>query len=267
VTVRTYQSSDGVRLVYDDLGPRDGLPVVLCHGLAAQAAQFADDAAFFAGLGHRVLVPDLRGCGRSASPSPMTVTAFRIEQLADDLTRMLDDAQAGPVHWLGNSLGGIAALAMLPLGRFRTLATFGTAYSLDLPQVGGHRLISASYAVLGMRTMAAITARTTTSDKAARALIERMLNDSRPEVTSLQAGAVTRYDLIANAVAAPLPILMLRGGRDTLVNAALPATLAVMQGRPNFTLVELPAGGHCANLDARDAFRAALLKFWSAAGR
>ena len=35
-----------------------------------------------------------------------------------------------------------------------------------------------------------------------------------------------------------------------------------MRGRPNFTLVEMPEGGHCANLDATDQLRAELLRFW-----
>ena len=56
---------------------------------------------------------------------------------------------------------------------------------------------------------------------------------------------------------------MLRGARDRAVNAALGSTLSAMRGRPNFTLVELPTGGHCANLDATDAWREALLAFWS----
>ena len=67
MSAKQFTSSDGVALVYDDFGPADGAPVVLCHGLAAQALQFADDAAFLAGKGHRVLVPDLRGTGDPAS--------------------------------------------------------------------------------------------------------------------------------------------------------------------------------------------------------
>ncbi len=58
-------TDDGVRIAYDDLGPRAGVPVVLCHGLAAAGVQLAADAGYFAALGLRVLVPDLRGHGRS----------------------------------------------------------------------------------------------------------------------------------------------------------------------------------------------------------
>jgi pimeloyl-ACP methyl ester carboxylesterase len=73
---------------------------------------------------------------------------------------------------------------------------------------------------------------------------------------------LTRYDLIGEASRATLPILMLRGGRDLAVNSGLGGTIAAMRGRPNFTLVELPLGGHCANLDVPETFRTTLLQFW-----
>ena len=263
MSVRRYTSDDGISLAYGDHGPADGPPIVLCHGLAANALQFADDAAFLASKGHRVLVPDLRGHGESATP-PLTRDAFSVARLAADLIAMLDDAGVGPVHWVGNSLGGIVALEMLPAGRFRTLTTFGTAYALGLPRIGGHKLVSASHALLGAETMAVLGSRSVTTDPHARAVILEMLRQSRPAVTELLAEVLTQYDLIANGVAATLPILLLRGGRDRLVNAALGPTLKAMQGKPNFTLVELAEGGHCANLDARDAFRIALLQFLSA---
>ncbi len=262
MTRHDYRSSDGVALVYDETGPADGAVLVLCHGLAAQAAQFAADADYFAGLGYRVLAPDVRGHGRSGSPVPLAAAGFSIERLAADMIEMLDHAGAERVHWVGNSLGGIVALRLLASGRLKTLATFGTSYRIALPRIGGHHLVTAGHAVLGRTAIAALTARMTSRDPAARALIERMLLEARPEVTAMLAGVLTQYDLIAEAVASEVPILMLRGGRDGLVNAGLGPTLAAMRGRPNFRLVELPEGGHCANLDATAGFRAALVEFW-----
>jgi pimeloyl-ACP methyl ester carboxylesterase len=197
---------------------------------------------------------------------PVVAAAFSIEQLARDLIGMLDDAGVAGVHWVGNSLGGIVALEMLAAGRFRSLVTFGTLYSIRLPQIGGHRLIAAGHRLIGRDAAAALTARTTTRDPAARTLVQKMLHQVRPEVTATLAGVLTRYDLIAKGSAATLPILMLRGSEDRMVNAGLAPTLAAMRGRPNFELVDLPGGGHCANLDARDAFRKAVLAFWTRCG-
>jgi hypothetical protein len=41
VSERRFVSTDGVELVYDDLGPPRSVPIVLCHGLAAAAEQFS----------------------------------------------------------------------------------------------------------------------------------------------------------------------------------------------------------------------------------
>jgi len=257
------QTSDGVTIAYDDLGPRAGTPVVLCHGLAAAGEQLAADAAYFAGLGYRVLVPDLRGHGRSGTPAPARAEAFSIPRMAADLTDMLDHAAVGPVHWVGNSLGGILALFLLrhEAGRLRTLATFGTCYRLQLPRwVSG--LIPLSYGLAGAPLTARLGARLTTSNRQARPLLEKLLARFDPGVGRLVAANLARYDLRAEAMAARLPILLLRGGRDAAVNAALGPTLEAMRGRPGFTVVELPEGGHCANLDATAAWRAALLGFW-----
>jgi 3-oxoadipate enol-lactonase len=256
------RTDDGIAIVYDDVGPRGGVPVVICHGLAAAGEQMRADADYFATLGYRVLVPDLRGHGRSGKPAPLTRESLSIGRMAADLVAVLDHAGVPPVHWVGNSLGGILALEMLAQheARFRTLATFGTAYRLRLPRLGA--LIPLSYRLLGPGLVARVTALTTTRDKAARVLIEKLVRQNDPAVGGPLASNLARYDLIANAERAKLPILMLRGGRDGAVNAGLGPTIAAMEGRANFTLIELSEAGHCANLDATDAWRAALLEFW-----
>lgn len=261
MTERRFTASDGVGLVYDDLGA--GTPVVLCHGLAAGGAQLMADAEYFAGRGYRVLVPDLRGHGRSEKPTPISRETLSIVRLAQDLREMLDHAAVGPVHWVGNSLGGIAAVAMLPEHekRFRTLATFGTSFRLDVPDFWAP-LVPPVQALLGKRLTGWIVAQGTTKNAAARPIIRRLIEDFDPQVGLRLSQNLAHYDIIANGVAATLPMLMLRGGEDRLINAALGPTLAAMIPRPNFTLVEVPEGGHCMNLDAADVVRRELEGFW-----
>ena len=258
-----FLTDDNVTLVYDDLGPRDGIPVVLCHALSLAGAQLAADAAFFAGRGYRVLVPDVRGHGRSGRPSPMTAAGFSITRMANDLVAMLDHAEAPPVHWVGNSLGGILALELLAKheARLRTLATFGTVYALALPRWTALS-IPWAHAVFGRKFYARMAARGMTWDAAGRLLIANIVERFDPHVGRLAAHNLASYDLIASARAAQLPILMLRGGRDPQANVVLGPTLRAMRGRPNFTLVEVPEGGHCANLDATEQVRMELLRFW-----
>jgi pimeloyl-ACP methyl ester carboxylesterase len=262
VVEKRYTASDGTGLVYDDLGA--GTPIVLCHGLAAGGAQLFADAEYFAGRGYRVLVPDLRGHGRSDKPNPISRETLSVARLAQDLREMLDHAGVGPVHWVGNSLGGIVVVAMLPEheARFRTLATFGTSYRLSVPDFWAP-VVPPIQALLGKRLTGWLVAQGTTRNLAARPIIRQLIEQFDPQVGLALSRNLANYDVIANGVAATLPILMLRGGEDRLINAALGPTLAVMTGRPNFTLVDVPEGGHCANLDAPDDVRRELEAFWA----
>ena len=55
---------DGVRLAYDDVGRRDGVPLVFIHGWTANRHRWDDQLGHFAGR-YRVISLDLRGHGDS----------------------------------------------------------------------------------------------------------------------------------------------------------------------------------------------------------
>lgn len=264
-THKTAHAADGTPIAYDDFGPRDGVPVVLVHGLCASARQFADDAAYFAARGFRVLTPDVRGHGRSGRPASLDPALYTIPILADDMLAVLDHAGVGPVHWVGNSLGGIVALDLIGRvpERFRTLATFGTAHRLNLPQLAA-TAIPLAYRLLGRSLAAGVTGWTTGHTPHARKVVAEMIAAFTPEAGEAIALNVRRYDLLPQALAHGGPLLLLRGDKDHAVNRALAGSLKALDGRANFRRVDLKGGGHCANLDRPDAFRAALETFWSA---
>lgn len=183
--------------------------------------------------------------------------------MAADLVGMLDHAEIGPVHWVGNSLGGILALAMLAgeADRFASLSLFGTCFSLNLPAAAAP-VFPLLYSTLGPRLLAAITARNTTRHKPARPLIAAMAQAFDPRVGAAITRHIRRYDLLADALAFAGPLHILVGGRDTAVNLALNPALRRIGPRPNWTVTHLSEGGHCANLDATEAWRHALVGFW-----
>lgn len=261
--LRQIETDDGISIAYGDFGPADGETVVLCHGLCASGRQFEADAAYYAGLGYRVIVPDLRGHGHSGQPADVAPERFTIPRLARDMLAVLDDAGANAVNWVGNSLGGIVALEMLALarGRFRSFATFGTSYRLELPAfVPG--IFPFIYGAFGRGIVSGVTARVTTDDVCGRTLVAEMLRDFDPRTGQAVAANVRSYDLIDRALSYDGPILMIRGGRDRAVNAALGRTLKAMEGRANFRRVDLKAAAHCANLDAPGEVRDTLVGFW-----
>lgn len=249
---------------YFALGPEDGRPVMLVHGLCAHGLQFVEDARHFAGQGFRVIVPDLRGHGRSVAPPNAQFEDFGIGRLAGDLVAILDHAGVDTIDYVGNSLGGILALSLARSNpeRLRSIATFGTAYALDLPK---------AVVPLGRWTerlaarplLASVGALTTSTHAHARPVIRAMLA-SFDSHAMLSIGAHVRaYDLIGAARAFERPILMIRGDEDRLVNRALPRTIAAMAGAPHFSLADIRRAGHCANLDQPASVRSELIAFWS----
>ena len=264
-TQHSFDAADGTRLAYRAFGDPGAAPVVLCHGLGANCRQFLADAAFFASHGYRVLVPDLRGHGASASPPGYPETGFTIAVMAQDMVTLLDHAGAERVHWVGNSLGGIVALHMLDRygPRFATLTTFGMSYSLDLPAISAPAVVWL-YRLFGASRLARLTAAGTTRHRPSRPLVADMLAGFDPQVGRAVSSQVRRYDLTANALAHAGPMLVLVGGHDSAVNRRLRPALAQIGPRPNLTVIDLPDGGHMANLDATDPLRAALLDFWAA---
>lgn len=108
-----------------------GPPLLLVHGLMISGAMFEPVIARFADR-HRVIVPDLRGHGRSrALPPPYHAT-----QLASDLVRLLDHLGVASTVVLGYSQGGAIAQQL----------------ALDHPQRCSRLVLACTYA-FNMATM------------------------------------------------------------------------------------------------------------------
>lgn len=247
---------------YFTLGEKGNEPLLLCHGLAANGLQFVEDAKFFAAEGYYVIVPDLRGLGRSKIPSDPKESDFSISNLASDLIAILDKEEISEINWVGNSLGGILALFIMGSSpkRLKSLITFGTAYSLDVPEALIPMLKFGTES-LGKEISAQIGAKATSFNKLAQDIIYEMVLKADIFVVISIANHVRKYDFIANALSFENPILFIRCSTDFAVNSALKPTLEAMQNRPNFTLIDIKNAGHCANLDQPEKIRQAILDF------
>ncbi|MCA9831435.1 MAG: alpha/beta fold hydrolase [Dehalococcoidia bacterium] len=101
------ETNDGTTLWYDERGPDDAPPVVLLHGFTsshrmwhAQRAELEDR--------YRLIVPDLRGHGRSGAPEDLGT--YSIERYATDVHELLDHLKIGVCALVGCSFGGMIAL-------------------------------------------------------------------------------------------------------------------------------------------------------------
>ena len=138
-------------LYFTDRG--SGPPLLLVHGLMITGEMFDPVIEHFA-TRHRVIVPDLRGHGRSrALPPP-----YSARQLAADLARLLDDLAIGSTAMLGYSQGGAIAQQLAfdhPARCERLVLACTYAFNMATPRerVEGH-LVPLLVQVLGMRRFA-----------------------------------------------------------------------------------------------------------------
>jgi pimeloyl-ACP methyl ester carboxylesterase len=108
------------RMAYWEWGDAANPRVLVCvHGLSRQGRDF-DTLARAMAAEYRVVCPDVPGRGRSdwlRDPA-----SYAIPQYVADMVTLLARLQAGELHWVGTSMGGLiglglAALAGSPVGR------------------------------------------------------------------------------------------------------------------------------------------------------
>ncbi|WP_067886689.1 alpha/beta fold hydrolase [Nocardia vaccinii] len=106
----TSVSSGDVRIAYRDFGsaatahPLSEVPVLLVHGMGGDGHTWDRFGQRLFRLGRRVIVPDLRGHGRSAHAG-----SYRFDEFGDDLLRLCEQLELTSVDLVGHSLGGYAA--------------------------------------------------------------------------------------------------------------------------------------------------------------
>lgn len=97
-------SRDGVNIHYLDIAGA-GRPLVLTHGWCCDHTYFEAQTSHFARLGHRVIVPDLRGHGASDRP----VQTYSMACFADDVAWLSTELGLSRPILVGHSMGGIIA--------------------------------------------------------------------------------------------------------------------------------------------------------------
>ena len=109
----SWRSFDGLTLFARDYranGDERRLPVVCLHGLTRNGRDFEELAPILAGDGRRVIVPDIRGRGRSdASPN---ARRYHPATYARDVAGLLDHCRISHAIFIGTSMGGLITMAL-----------------------------------------------------------------------------------------------------------------------------------------------------------
>jgi pimeloyl-ACP methyl ester carboxylesterase len=119
-------AADGVELYVEVHG--DGDPVLLLHGWPDSGLLWRDQVPRLAAAGFRVIVPDLRGFGRSGRPEGRD--AYKLARSVADVATVLDAAGAPAAHVVGHDWGAALAwtVAMFLPDRVQTLAALSVPH-------------------------------------------------------------------------------------------------------------------------------------------
>jgi pimeloyl-ACP methyl ester carboxylesterase len=276
-----------LRMAYMDVaptGPPSGKVVLLLHGKNFPGAYWAETIRTLAAAGHRVVVPDQIGFGRSSKPD----IHYAFELLAQSTRKLLDTLEIPRVAVVGHSMGGMLA------ARFALMYPQSTSglvlenpigledYREKVPYTG----VDATYRTMLSPTREGLdrfyrsyfaTWREsfgTWSDLAWR----QTLGGEWPR--GARASALTYEMIYTQPVVQDLPRLAVptllvigQADRTTLGRGALPPDVLATMGRypelgkraaraiPGARLVELDGVGHIPHLEAPERFHAALVDF------
>ncbi|MDQ6910220.1 MAG: alpha/beta hydrolase [Actinomycetota bacterium] len=215
----------------------------------------------------RVIAPDLTGFGDAGAPDdPAT---YSVEAYADEVAATLADRGVERAVIGGLSMGGYVAFSFLRRhrGTVAGLVLADTRAAADTPEVAERR-VAQQHQVAENGTAELI-----------ESSLDNLLSDDtkqhRPEVVEAArklmaqnppAGMIgaldamrRRPDAIDELAAIDVPVLILVGAAD---KTSPPDVAADMAARiPDARLEVLPGAGHLSNLEASDAFNAALISF------
>jgi pimeloyl-ACP methyl ester carboxylesterase len=262
------EAGDGVALYAEAHGT--GLPVLFSCPLNTTCENWRPQVDPLVAQGFRVVLWDFRGHGRSGAPDDPA--AYSMEQVVDDLGRVLDwAAPAEPAVLGGLSFGGLASLhfALRAPARVRGLLLIDSGPGFKNPEAqerweAGVEKTASFLERKGMQAFVESRAVATTVG-------------SRPELPEAQAAlraiAAQRPHGLAHfgrrvAAVAPavidelasirIPALVIVGEHD----AAYQRAAQVMQARlPLAEAFTIAGAGHIVNIEAAESFNAVVLRF------
>lgn len=259
----------------DALDEGTGPVVVLLHGLPLDRRMWRHQVRALAPH-YRVIVPDLRGFGRSAHLVPSTTAATAVttmDDMAGDVLTWLDARGiTEPVTLGGLSMGGYVTFALLRRApeRVSRVILSNTRTVADAPEAAANRLTLAEKVIQGGPSIIAeamlpkLFGPKTNEDRAdvvdeVRHLI---LIQSSSGIAAAQRGLAQRPAVSNLAELVRAPTLVLSGSGDQISPPAEMEGWA--QQIPGSRFVTIANAGHMAPLEQPEAYNRQLLEFLSA---
>jgi pimeloyl-ACP methyl ester carboxylesterase len=255
--------SAALTLALRELGG-EGPPLVVLHGLLGSSRNWQSAGVALAERGHRVLAPDLRNHGSSPWADDCSYAA-----MAGDVIAMLDGLSLGPVHLVGHSMGGKAAMRLVMdrpdlVSRFTVVDIAPRAYS-DRVRV--------EFAAMNALDLSAVKSRKDAEEKLATSVPEWGMRQFILTNLAQDAEGRWRWTVNREALTRSLPEILgnslaigdvwdgptrfLRGGKSSYIRDEDLATIRAHF--PQADVITLPDSGHNPHFEARAGFVEAAL--------
>lgn len=274
MTERFAKAADGVSLFYRDyapLAPASGLPVVLLHGLTRNSRDFELVAPRIASLGRRVIVPDVRGRGRSGRDP--NADHYAPPVYAQDLIGVLNGIGVKRAIFVGISMGGIVTMLMAAMEKDRVAAAALVDIGPVIEEEGLKRI--AGYVGKGMEfanwdeAVAVVKAAQTPAfpkadDEFFKRFARRLCREengrvvydydaaiARPAATTAPPDMTPLFEALGAA-----PVLVVRGALSDLLSDEGVELMRLVKA--DLTAVEVPDVGHAPTLEEPAAWDALL---------
>ncbi len=260
---RYTRTIDGIELALVDRG--SGPVVVMIHGFPLDHSMWNAQIDALSAE-YRVIVPDLRGFGRSG----VTDATVTMERLADDLAGLLDAvAPEERVTLCGLSMGGYVAFQFWRkyAARLKALVLCDTRAKNDTPEMAAARLEMADHvlregpAPLIEMMMPKLFAERTVNEhpEVVDALRQVMTSTDRRGIAAAGRGMAQREDMTESLGEIACPVQVIVGQLDAISPAEEMRSIAEAIGQAEF--VEIAGSGHMSPMEKPAEFNAALLEF------
>lgn len=221
------ETTEGIRIRYDERGPEDGRPLVLAHGFSVSLEMWMPQLQDLS-QEHRLITWDARGHGGSSAPTDLD--SYTMPALASDLRALLEalDATDGAIIG-GMSFGGMIA----------------QQYAVDHPE-SIHALI--------------LSDTTTRGPEAAQPMPSGMATDFAGDsgLEGCMHAMRTRPDLTPSLPGLDIPTLVLVGEHDEMI---LPSLDRLIDALPRRRVARLAGCYHGTSGQRPAAWNEAVLNF------
>lgn len=265
---RYWQSADGLALHFRDYPGSAGRPPVVClHGLTRNARDFEALAPHIAAQGWRLLVPEMRGRGRSAyAPDP---ASYAVPTYIADLLALLAQEGIGRFVAIGTSMGGLITMGLAataperiagvvlndvgpvvePAGLEKIKAYVGQGRSFPTWMHAARALAELhgeTYPGYALEDWLAMAKRTMVLVGSGRIAFDYDMKIAEPILASEEAAVPPDLWPMLRALAGR-PAVLVRGAHSPILSAATLDQMAA--ALPGARTVTVPATGHAPTLD------------------